>query len=193
MSKNKNKPATKPTEPTPAAAALATEPTPAALATDTAPAKPKPKRKPADPNKIKLPWAQHQLRRVAKATKIVGKLAKSLKKHNAPGTDAQVAIDTLECLAAIGLALQSPEAVAYKAPVRVKKVTIGSTILVKGDVETRAAAVFTRLNPATGAPYLLPEAFTGATVIGDERTAWMVTCADGSVKLIGKKYVEISA
>ncbi len=161
----------------------------AAEPTTDAPAKKK--RKPADPNKVKLPWAQRQTKLTSRLIKILGRLAGRLKKHTASGVDASLADDALACVTAIDTALTSEAVQTYKPAVR-GKVGDGATIKVKSDPESLAAPVFTRIDPRTGAPYLNPALFTGAVVIGDERTAWMVSCADGATRLISKKLVELA-
>lgn len=178
MSKNK-----------PAKSATAKPTTDATPAADAAPAKKK--RKPADPNKVKLPWAQRQLKPVGKLIRIATKLAARLHKHSAPGVHATMADDALACLTAIEASLNTPEAQGFKPAVR-GKVTEGSIITVKSDAESRGAAVFTRLDPKTGAPYLNPDVFDGGTVLGDDRTMWFVGCVDGQNRLISKKLVQLA-
>lgn len=163
------------------------------VAVPSADAKPAKKpRKADDPNKVKLPWNEWQLKRLARIMKLTTRLAKILMNANVPSVPAGKIADAGECFKSLLEDLTSPEAVAYKPKVQRGKPQIGSVIAVKNDEETMAAAVFTRIDPKTSKPYLFADMFTNAVVIGDERTAWMVQCFDGAVRLISKKLVALA-
>lgn len=160
-----------------------------AEAMNTAAKKP---RKPADPNKVKLPWAQRQLKRTGKLLKQLHKLHTIVEKHgSAAGISSDLTLESMTRVAQLHADLQTETAQGYKPTVR-SKLGEGSVIRIKSDAESRNAPVFTRLNKATGKPYLNPSDYDNAVIVGDDRTYWMVERTDGSTGAIAKNLVELA-
>jgi hypothetical protein len=137
----------------------------------------------------KTPWKAKQVMRFARLEKGLSKLNKAFKAARPPGIN----LDDLE-VASTKVILVSGKVAALdddwkpargSNPGTSKKVGVGSTIYIRGDLDADSLKPYGDMLPKV-------EVFKGAKVTGEyDNRSWFVRCSDEMTRVVKKKHVAL--